>query len=114
MEFCRTNKYKNGLPSDSPGAIDVVFNPRQVMPIKALSVFSLFAAALLLSACDSGRAQIGPKKANVLGIATYEKDNYTPTSSTTFAISTDELYQRRNFSGDKATFLWGLVTLKDY
>ncbi|MFP4156301.1 MAG: hypothetical protein ACLFU4_01640 [Opitutales bacterium] len=84
------------------------------MHFKALSLAVLLVASFILSGCDSGRAQSGPKEVNVLGIAKYEKADYTPTGPTTFAVSTDELYTRRNFSGDKATFLWGLVTLKDY
>jgi hypothetical protein len=84
------------------------------MCFKAVSLAALLVASFILSGCDSGRAQSGPKEVNVLGIAKYEKAAYTPTSSTTFPLSTDELYTRRNFSGDKATFLWGLVTIKDY
>jgi len=54
------------------------------------------------------------EEANLLGFVKLEKESYEPTSSTTFAIHSDELYTRRNFSGDKHTFLWGLVTIKDY
>ncbi len=84
------------------------------MHIKLLALLSLVAAALTLTGCDNGRAQMGPKEAHVLGIAKIEKEDYTPTGLATFAVSTDELYTRKNFSGDKVTFLWGLVTLKDY
>ena len=31
-----------------------------------------------------------------------------------FTINTDELYTRKNFSGDKTTLLWGLLTIEDY
>lgn len=84
------------------------------MRIKVLTLVSLIAASFILSGCDGGRAQMGPKETNVLGIATYEKEAYTNTGVSTFAVSTDELYTRRNFSGDKASFLWGLFTIKDY
>jgi outer membrane murein-binding lipoprotein Lpp len=84
------------------------------MRLKALSLASIIIAAFVLSGCDSGRTQTGPKEVNVLGIAKYEKADYSPSNVSTFAVSTDELYTRRNFSGDKATFLWGLVTVKDY
>lgn len=57
---------------------------------------------------------MGPKEAHLLGIAKVEKDNYEPTSVATFEVSTDELYTRKNFSGNKVTLLWGLITLKDY
>lgn len=67
-----------------------------------------------MTGCDRGTAQMGPKEAHLLGAVKLEKENYTSTGPTTAAVSTDELYKRKNFSGDKVTFLWGLVTLKDY
>ncbi len=84
------------------------------MRLKILALLSIATSALLFSGCDGGHAQMGPKETNVLGIVKIEKASYAPTGLNTFALSTDELYTRRNFSGDKATFLWGLVTLKDY
>ena len=84
------------------------------MSFKILAILSLFSAALIFSGCDGGTAQMGPKEANLLGIAKVEKESYTPSSATTFVVSTDELYERRNVQGSKYTFLWGLVTIKDY
>jgi len=84
------------------------------MRIKILALLSLSFAALVFTGCDGGTAQLGPKEANVLGIAKIQKDNYQPSGHATFAVSTDELYTRKNFDGDQVTFLWGLVTLKDY
>lgn len=81
---------------------------------KTLSLVSISIAALVLTGCDGGSAQMGPKEANVLGIVQIDKENYGSTGATTFALSTDELYTRKNVSGDKVTLLWGLVTLKDY
>ena len=57
---------------------------------------------------------MSPKEANVLGIVKRETGSYQPTGPSTFAVSTDELYARKNYRGSKTTFLWGLVTLKDY
>lgn len=84
------------------------------MTKKILLLLSLSICGLAFTGCDGGTAQMGPKEANVLGIVKLEKDSYQVTGPNTFAVSTDELYSRRNFQGDKATFLWGLVTLKDY
>jgi len=84
------------------------------MRIKVLALLSLLTAALVFTGCDGGTAQMGPKEANVLGIAKIEKEAYSPSNPATFAISTDELYTRKNYDGTKMTFLWGLVTLKDY
>jgi hypothetical protein len=57
---------------------------------------------------------MGPKEANVLGIAKVEKASYEPVGRDTFAVSTDELYSRENFQGDQVSLFWGLITLKDY
>jgi hypothetical protein len=84
------------------------------MRIKILALLSLSSAALVFTGCDGGSAQMGSKEANVLGIAKVEKEVYSPTSPATFEVSTDELYTRENYSGDKVTLLWGLITLKDY
>ncbi|MDQ8194951.1 hypothetical protein QEH59_10970 [Coraliomargarita sp. SDUM461004] len=84
------------------------------MRIKILALLSLSFAALVFTGCDGGKAQMGTQEANLLGIAKVEKESYQPSGSTTFAISTDELYTRKNYDGDKVTLLWGLVTLKDY
>jgi hypothetical protein len=84
------------------------------MRIKILALLSIASASLVFTGCDGGTAQMGPKEANVLGIVTVDKESYEPSNPATFALSTDELYSRKNFEGTKATFLWGLVTIKDY
>ncbi|WP_146209377.1 hypothetical protein [Coraliomargarita sinensis] len=84
------------------------------MRIKIVTLLALSTAALWFTGCDQGRAQMGSRESNLLGIAKIEKDNYGPTTANTFAVHTDELYKRKNFSGDRVTLLWGLVTLKDY
>lgn len=84
------------------------------MCCKLLVLFSLATSAFLFTGCDGGRAAMGPKEAHVLGIADYRSDSYAPTGPNTFAVSTDELYSRENYSGKKVTLFWGLVTLKDY
>ena len=84
------------------------------MRIKLVTLLALSIAAFCLSGCDRGHSQMGNREANLLGIAKVQKDNYGPTNANTFAVHTDELYKRKNFSGDRVTLLWGLVTLKDY
>lgn len=84
------------------------------MRIKILALLTLSLTALVFTGCDGGTAQMGPKEANALGIAKINKDHYQNTGPATFAVSTDELYTRKNFQGDQVTFLWGLITLKDY
>ncbi|MBC8189837.1 MAG: hypothetical protein H8E75_05335 [Puniceicoccaceae bacterium] len=84
------------------------------MRIQRLALLSFSLAALVFTGCDGGSAQMGPKEANLLGLAKVEKAAYSPSGPTTFALSSDELYTRKNFQGGKATLLWGLITLKDY
>jgi hypothetical protein len=42
------------------------------------------------------------------------QESYAPTTPNSFTIKSDELYTRKNFSGDKTTLLWGLITIEDY
>ena len=56
---------------------------------------------------------MAPREANVLGIIKNQPESYAHTNSNTFAIHTDELYPRKEFSGNQTSFFWGLVTLKD-
>lgn len=84
------------------------------MRIKSVTLLALVIAAFSLTGCDKRQARLAPSETNVLGIAKIERANYTPSRPATFAVSTDELYKRKNFTGDKYTLLWGLVTIKDY
>lgn len=81
---------------------------------KILSLVSLTIAALAFTGCDGGTAQMGPEEANGLGIVKVEKANYGSVGNATIDVSTDELYSRKNVSGDKVTLLWGLFTITDY
>ncbi len=71
-------------------------------------------ACLAFSGCGSRQTAMGPEESNVLGIVRHEQASYAPVGPNTFRISADEAFARRNFSGDKTTFLWGLVTVTDY
>lgn len=84
------------------------------MRSKVLPLLALAFSALVFSGCNCNRTAMGPCETNVLGIAKFEKASYEHVSTNTFRVSSDEIYARNNFSGDKATFLWGLVTLTDY
>lgn len=91
------------------------------MRTKAIVLSALVVCSLGFSGCaskhglaDRGITQYGPNSMNLLGIYQYEGESYRHVGTNTLAVSSDELYSRRNFSGGKATFLWGLFTLKDY
>lgn len=84
------------------------------MRCKILTLLSLAATALVFTGCDGGKAQMGSEETNVLGLYTNEQQSYSPTSPISFVVKSDELYTRKNFSGDKTTLLWGLITIEDY
>ena len=84
------------------------------MRIKTIALLSISISALIFTGCDGGTSQMGPKEANLLGIAEINKAHYQPSSPATFSISTDELYSRKNFGGNQVSLLWGLITIKDY
>lgn len=81
---------------------------------KLFSIISLVASLFVFTACTSNSGSTAPTEANILGIIQYESASYENTGPNTFAFSTSEFFPRKNFSGNKATLLWGLVTLKDY
>ena len=84
------------------------------MRCKILALLSLAASALVFTGCDGGKAQLAPEETNVLGLYKNVQESYAPTGPNSFTINSDELYTRKNFSGDKTTLLWGLFTIEDY
>ena len=79
-----------------------------------LTLLFMATVALVLSACDAGKASMAPEETNVLGLYKHVQQDYSPTTPNSFIINSDELYTRKNFSGDKTTLLWGLETIEDY
>lgn len=81
-----------------------------------IALTSLVTTALLFTGCagDTNKTAFGPKQSNFLGIVKTEQASYAPTSVNSFTIHTDELGSVQNYSGDKTTLLWGLVTIADY
>ena len=84
------------------------------MRCKILTLLALAAAVLVFTGCDGGKAQMTTGETNVLGLYKNVQESYAPTSPNSFTINSDELYTRKNFSGDKTTLLWGLITFEDY
>jgi len=80
---------------------------------KVLTLAAVAAASFVFSGCGSN-SSVADKETNILGIVKIEKEAYSPVKTTTIPVSTDELYTRYDYSGNKYTFLWGLITIKDY
>ena len=84
------------------------------MRCKIITLLSLAASALVFTGCDAGKATMAPEETNVLGFYKNVQESYQPTAPTSFTLNSNELYTRKNFSGDKTTLLWGLITIEDY
>lgn len=51
---------------------------------------------------------------NALGIVKTQPGSYAKLSPTSINVHTDELGAADDYSGNKTTLLWGLVTVADY
>jgi len=91
-------------------------NPKINMRCKILALLSLAASALVFTGCyhDGGKAQLEKEETNVFGFYKNVQESYAPSGPNTFKFNSDELYTRKNFSGDKTTLLWGFITIEDY
>lgn len=81
---------------------------------KIISLLAVLAASFIFSGCSSKTSPTGETTTNVLGIVKVEEGSYRHVGNSTVSIETDEVVARENFSGNRYTFLWGLITIKDY
>tara|TARA_Y100000588_G_scaffold201379_1_gene214996 strand:+ start:293 stop:553 length:261 start_codon:yes stop_codon:yes gene_type:complete len=58
--------------------------------------------------------EVWNKNLNVGGIIERYPQSFNPVHAGTLHSKTDELWYRRNFSGNQTRLLWGLFTLTDY
>jgi len=54
------------------------------------------------------------KNINVAGAVTHLPNSWAPVEQSTLRLRSDELWYRRDFSGNKTTLMWGLFTFTDY
>jgi hypothetical protein len=83
----------------------------KVLFIVALAGISLFASGCKTTSSDSVYV---PNDTNILGIVKHQPQSYATVGTNTFRVRSDELLSRQNFSGNKTTLLWGLITYTDY
>lgn len=83
--------------------------------------FSATAAAALLSGCAghdtdyTGASVAAEPSHNLLGIVETNPKSYRYVEpSSTLILRTDELWGRRDFSGNNLTLFWGLINICDY
>lgn len=92
------------------------------MTLKKIALASFAAAALATAGCSNydtdhrgNSVQMEPSH-NILGIVKTSPGSYAATDNSDMlpVIHTDDLWARRDFSGDGVSFLWGAITIKDY
>lgn len=86
-----------------------------IMKKSALPYILLLSVAALafFSGCASSD-KYASNDFNMLGIVKVSPDSFEKIDNATFDLHTDEVYARRNVSGDNVQLLWGLVTIADY
>ena len=83
---------------------------------KTLILFGLACTCLFGSGCKvfpSAQKYLS-KNINVAGAVTHSPNSFAPIETGTIRLQSEELWYRRDFSGNKTTFLWGLFTFTDY
>ena len=76
---------------------------------------ALIALAFGFSGCMFPQAKkYLSKNVNVAGAFTHSPKSFAPVEVGTLRLQSDELWYRRDFSGNKTTFMWGLFTFTDY
>jgi len=76
-------------------------------------IATVVSAALVLGGCVANDTT-AHRKTTAFGLYTYEPECYTPTPSTTFALTTDEATGMELPSGDRTQLFWGLISIEDY
>ena len=51
---------------------------------------------------------------NIAGALTHSPNSFAPTDAGTIRLKSEDVWYRKDFSGNKTTFLWGLFTFTDY
>lgn len=79
--------------------------------LTSILILSLFAA--IFAGCATTQQKYGASEATVAGWVTVEKNTYSKTGPMTIGVKTSELAARKNTSGGRVRFLWGLFTIAD-
>ncbi len=80
----------------------------KLIPILVISFF-----AALISGCATTGKKYGSSTGTVAGWVTVENKTYSKTGPMTIGVDTSELIARKNTSGGRIRFLWGLFTIAD-
>ena len=78
---------------------------------KTTSLIAIAIVSLSFAGCRGGHRV--PDRKTFLGIVEVEKGTYSPTTPLSFDVSTDEIVDRDNYSGDRVKLFWGLISFED-
>jgi hypothetical protein len=83
---------------------------------KAIAIGLLLGMSLTTSGCKlfPGFKKYISSDINVAGALTHSPNSFARTEAGTIQLQSEELWYRKDFSGNKTTFLWGLFTFTDY
>ena len=86
---------------------------------KQMATLAFGIAMILLALGSSGcmfpkAKKYFSKNINVAGAFTHSPNSFAPIEKSTIRLQSDELWYRRDFSGNKTTLMWGLFTFTDY
>lgn len=85
--------------------------------ITKLLSLAVITSALMLTGCAT-RTQHADvyenRNTNFLGILKVEPGNFEQPPATSIRVSSEELIPTNDFSGDRVSLLWGLITVTDY
>ena len=76
--------------------------------------------ALVFSGCSNVPDGVHPAYAranqsfDAVGLVSYDPGSYKKLIDTNVNAHTDELYPRKNISGDNLSLLWGTIVIADY
>ena len=84
--------------------------------IRILVFLFLFTSSFFTSGCKlfPGFKKYISSDINIAGAVTHSPNSFAPVEPGTMRLQSEELWYRRDFSGNKTTFLWGLFTFTDY
>ena len=90
-----------------------------IIPKFALKLFSFVILCVLIQISSGCKYLPNPKKYfskdfNVAGALTHSRESFAPIETGTIRLRSSEIWNRRDFSGDRTTALWGLITYTDY
>jgi hypothetical protein len=87
--------------------------------IKKVTLLSLISALILVfgTGCASSQGQTGHQQQsgfNALGVVSYQQRAFAPPPVTSLHLKARDVANRSVYSGDRISFLWGLITIDDY